>query len=225
MNHGTLRAVFLDVDGVLLDSLPQHLAICADKAREYGLHLRIPDVDSFRHMVAAGVKVSPMLEFFRALGFPEDAAAGATVDYGREFMKRYRPSTFPGIDTMLTRLREVGYSLGLVTANTAGNVEPALGEALRHFDPRCLFYTDSLPQPRGKAWCLEEGARILGVTPTACMFVGDQPADAEAARAAGAQFLGVTYGWGLPGNDASIRTVDSVEAIAEVLLGGNAHGS
>ena len=29
--------VFFDVDGVLLDSLPKHLAICADKAREYGV--------------------------------------------------------------------------------------------------------------------------------------------------------------------------------------------
>jgi len=223
MNRGTLRAVFLDVDGVLLDSLPQHLAICADKAREYGLHLQIPDVVTFRQMVAAGVKVSPMLEFFRAVGFPDDAAARATVDYGREFMTNYRPSTFPGIDAMLARLRGFGYSLGLVTANIAGNVEPALGEALRHFDPRCLFYAGSLPQPRGKAWCLAEGARILGIRPDACVFVGDQPADAVAARAAGAQFLGVAYGWGLPGNDASVRTVNSVEAIADALCGRSPH--
>ncbi|MGZ5267125.1 MAG: hypothetical protein ACXWCC_10055, partial [Caldimonas sp.] len=52
--------VFFDVDGVLLDSLPQHLAICSDKAREYGLRLSIPDVQGFRRLVAAGVKVSPM---------------------------------------------------------------------------------------------------------------------------------------------------------------------
>lgn len=219
MNRGALRAVFLDVDGVLLDSLPQHLAICADKAREYGLHLRIPEVDAFRHLVATGVKVSPMLDFFRAVGFPRDIAERAAADYEREFMERYRPAAFPGIDAMLARLRESGHTLGLVTANTASNVEPALGEALRHFDPRCLFYVDSLAQPRGKAWCLDEGARILGVALKACVFVGDQPADVAAARAAGCRFLGVTYGWGLSRGDGSMRTVDSVAAIADVLGG------
>lgn len=219
MNRGTLRAVFLDVDGVLLDSLPQHLAICADKALEYGLDLQIPDVGAFRRMVAGGVKVSPMLDFFRAVGFPRDLAERATADYEREFMQRYRPAAFPGIDAMLARLRAAGHSLGLVTANTAGNVEPALGDALRHFDPRCLFYASSLAQARDKAWCLRQGARILGITPDACVFVGDQPADAAAARAASCRFLGVTFGWGLSKGDASMQTVDSVEAIADVLTG------
>jgi phosphoglycolate phosphatase-like HAD superfamily hydrolase len=219
MSVGALRATFLDADGVLLDSLPQHLAICADKARQYGLPLRIPDVDGFRRMVAAGIKVSPMLEFFRAVGFPDDAAKKAAADYEREFAQRYRPAAFAGIDAMLARLRRSGQSLGLVTANTAANVEPALGRALRHFDPRCLFYVDSSVPAHDKAWCLDEGARILGIAPGDCMFVGDQPADAKAACAAGCRFLGVTYGWGLTGHDPSTQTVDSVEAIADVLVG------
>ncbi len=219
MNRAALRAVFLDVDGVLLDSLPQHLAICVDKAREYGLRLQTPDVAAFRRMVASGVKVSPMLEFFRAVGFPAEAANTAVADYEREFMQRYRPAAFAGIDAMLARLRGAGYALGLVTANTAANVEPALGAVLHHFDPRCLFYVDSFTPPRAKAWCLAEGARRLGVAPAACVFVGDQPADAAAAHAAGCGFLGVTYGWGLPEGGAALRTVSSVAGIAELLVG------
>jgi beta-phosphoglucomutase-like phosphatase (HAD superfamily) len=43
-----LQAVFFDVDGVLLDSLPQHLAFCRAKAEKYGLHLRIPTVEEFK---------------------------------------------------------------------------------------------------------------------------------------------------------------------------------
>jgi beta-phosphoglucomutase-like phosphatase (HAD superfamily) len=53
------RAVFFDVDGVLLDSLPQHLQICHDKAIEFGLKLKIPTVDQFRQLIRRGVKVSP----------------------------------------------------------------------------------------------------------------------------------------------------------------------
>jgi beta-phosphoglucomutase-like phosphatase (HAD superfamily) len=35
----SLAAVFFAVDGVLIDSLPQHLQICRDKAAELGLDL------------------------------------------------------------------------------------------------------------------------------------------------------------------------------------------
>ena len=45
------RAVFFDVDGVLVDSLPQHLQICHDKAIEFGLELKIPTVDEFRQRI------------------------------------------------------------------------------------------------------------------------------------------------------------------------------
>ncbi|TMH11966.1 MAG: hypothetical protein E6H65_07885, partial [Betaproteobacteria bacterium] len=101
--------------------------------------------------------------------------------------------------------------------NTAANVEPALGAAMRHFDPRCLFYFDRSPEAKSKAWCLSEGARVLGLAAGQCVFVGDQPADAAAARAAGVEFLGVSYGWGLPSGSSGIHMVDSVDAIAEAL--------
>jgi phosphoglycolate phosphatase len=211
------RAVFFDVDGVLLDSLPQHLAICADKAREFGLDLAIPDVPAFRRMIASGVSVSPMLNFFRAVGFPQAPAERATADYEREFMQCYRPQAFEGIDTMLQRLRAAGFSLGLVTANTAANVEPALGDSMRHFDPRCRFYVDSFEPPRGKAACLAEAARRLDLAPEAIVFVGDQPADARAARDAACVFLAVTYGWGFSRGDTA-GSVDSVDAITKALL-------
>jgi phosphoglycolate phosphatase-like HAD superfamily hydrolase len=218
MSSRKYRAVFFDVDGVLLDSLPQHLAICRDKAREYGLPIEIPDVPAFRRMVAAGTKVSPMFEFFRAVGFPENFAQQAVVAYEREFMQRYHPHPFAGIDRMLKRLDESGHALGLVTANTAANVEPALSEVLFRFDPRCRFYFDTSTQSRSKAWCLSEGARTLGLAAENCVFIGDQPADAAAARSAKWDFLGVSYGWGLLKDDSAALLVDSPEEVADAIL-------
>ena len=52
-----LEAVFFDIDGVLIDSLPEHLRICRDKAIEFGLKLKIPTVEEFREMVRRGTKV------------------------------------------------------------------------------------------------------------------------------------------------------------------------
>jgi N-acetyl-D-muramate 6-phosphate phosphatase len=155
------RAVFFDVDGVLVDSLPQHLQICHDKAIEFGLKLKIPTVDEFRQLIRRGTKVSPMRYFFLAVGFPEDFAARAVADYEREFIQRYRPKVFAGVSKMLKTLQTTGLKLGLVTSNTRANVVPALGNAVQYFEENCLFFFDRYPQPKTKSWCLAEGARLL----------------------------------------------------------------
>ena len=216
--QATLRAVFFDVDGVLVDSLPQHLQICRDKAIEFGLNLKIPSVDEFRQLVSQGTKVSPMRYFFLAVGFPEAFATRAVADYEKEFMQRYRPKAFAGVDKMLTTIRTAGLKIGLVTSNTRANVVPALGNAMQYFEESCLFFFDRYSEPRAKSWCLAEGAHLLGLDPQTCVYVGDQPADVTAARDAGLRFLGVTYGWSIFQNDNQCETASSVTEISAKLI-------
>lgn len=214
-----LAAVFFDVDGVLLDSLPQHLRFCADKAREYGLaDLRIPTAHEFKCLILRGVSVSPMLNFFRALGFPEPLAQKGVEDYEREFMSCYRPTLFPGVQILLQKLFEMGLPLGLVTSNTRENVEPALGNAMHFFDKRCLFYYEGLAARKDKAAHLRLGAEALGVAVRRCCYVGDQPADSVAAQAAGFRFLGVSYGWGFAENDSRVSVVNDIQSLALRIL-------
>lgn len=212
------KAVLLDVDGVLLDSLGPHLRMCADLATRYRLQdVRVPDAVAFRARVAGGLAVSPMRAFFHAVGFPAPMLDRAVDDYNAHFMQAYRPQPFAGIADMLARLAATGRMLGLVTANTRGNVVPALGAAMRFFDERALFFFDSFDPPWPKQACLAEAARRLGLQPGEGVFVGDQPADAEAARAAGWGFLGVSYGWGLLPDDRRWPMAHTVGQIADAL--------
>jgi len=211
------KVAFFDVDGVLLDSLPQHLRICRDKAIEFGLHLRIPTVEEFRDLVRRGTKVSPMRNFFLAVGFPENLVERAVADYEREFMRRYRPVTFAGVEKTLAALQKAGLKLGLVTSNTRANVVPALENSIRYFEPGCLFFFDGYPEPKTKQWCLTEGARVLDLRPLDCVYVGDQPADATAADQAGTAFLGVTYGWGITESDTQYEKARNLFEVTEKL--------
>jgi phosphoglycolate phosphatase len=208
----SVDSVFFDVDGVLIDSLPQHLQICRDKAIEFGLSIRIPTVVEFRAMVAQGVKISPMYYFFVAVGFPHHFAQRAVKDYERDFAEKYRPQLFEAAARTLALLHRKQIRLGLVTSNTRRNVLPILGDIATFFEPSCLFFFDDEALPKPKSWFLTKGSRLMGVGPERCLYVGDQPADAAAALEAHFQFLGVTYGWGILDSDKN----DTVNSVAEI---------
>ena len=213
-----IRAAFFDVDGVLVDSLGQHLRICEDMNKELGLGLTIPDAPQLKRRIRSGVRISPMKFFFLAVGFPESAAELADVQYQRVFMQRYTPLPFPGVDLMLAHLAANGVSLGLVTANVSSNVDLALGELLGRFDPRFRFTKDD-PRALSKADALKAAVHELELEPHEAIYVGDLDSDGTAARDAGVPFLGVTYGWGISTDDESVfRTAGDPSGIAEVVL-------
>jgi phosphoglycolate phosphatase-like HAD superfamily hydrolase len=212
-----LRAVFFDVDGVLLDSLPQHLAFCKMKANQYGLlEIQIPSIPEFRKLVTSGIPVSPMINFFLAVGFPPRLATEAVRDYEKEFAALFSPEPFPGVSDMLSRLSSAEFSLGLVTSNVKKNVEIPLSQFMHFFDDRCRFYFN--PSGSDKRGNLIRGAEVLELRPSSCVFVGDQPADAAAAHAAHFSFLGVAYGWGLSRGTSTEAMVDSVSEIAPAII-------
>lgn len=213
----TISLVIFDVDGVLLDSLAPHLRICRDLNDEYSLGLSIPGMDEFRRMVAHGIKVSPMEDFFKAVGFTEDQAKKADEYYKVNFMKRYAPKPFVGVDQMLAKLGATGQTLGIVTSNVRANVDDALGSSMRHFNADCIFTKEGGQSP-SKPEALKLCAEKLGVDPGRCLYVGDQPNDWKAARAAHVQFLGVTYGWGITGEATDFPTVNDVGELAEYLI-------
>ena len=212
-----IRLVLFDVDGVLLDSSGPHLQICRDKSREYGLDLAIPTEAEFRAMVKQGVVISPMVCLFKAVGFPDALAEKATDEYQRIFMTDYAPQPFAGVHEMLENLRRAGFMLGMVTSNVRSNVEGPLGASMALFRDDCIFTKDSAAD-FSKATAIEEAVRRCAVAKQETIYVGDQPADVQAAARAGVPFLGAAYGWGISRHQDGMRTVDTVDAITPAFL-------
>lgn len=208
-----LSVVVFDVDGVLLDSLEAHLQVCRDEASKLNLSIVIPGAGEFRRLVANGAVISPMVEFFHTVGFPERLAELADEHYRQEFARKYLVRPFAGVAEMLSQVVAMGMRLGIATSNTRAIVSSALGDLMRFFDARCI-YADDDAQRVSKAQALLECARNCGVKPEAVLYVGDQPRDFAAAQAAHAQFLGVTYGWGITSDEARFALVHSPGEIA-----------
>lgn len=212
-----IRLVLFDVDGVLLDSLGPHLQICQDKSREYGLDLAIPTEAELCAMIKHGVVISPMVCFFKAVGFPDHLAAKADDEYRRIFMTSYAPKPFAGVHDMLGELHRAGFMLGLVTANVRANVDGPLGASMALFRDDCIFTKDSSTDS-SKASAIEQAVRRCGVGKRETIYVGDQPADVQAAARAGVPFLGAAYGWGIARDEDGMPTVDTVDAITPAFL-------
>lgn len=207
-----LRVVLFDVDGVLLDSLTPHLKICEDKSKEYGLGLRIPDALEFKEMARSGTRISPMKFFFMAVGFPEEFAEKANRQYQEIFMRVYAPAPFPHVHSVLKALHEAGLKMGIVTSNVKANVVEALGESIGFFDPDCIYSKDNMAGP-SKSEAIVAAMIRFQVSPAETVYIGDQLADWEAAKAAGVNFLGATYGWGISEDDKGFPVVREVSDI------------
>lgn len=205
-----------DVDGVLLDSLPQHLQICKDKGEKDGLS--IPTAEEFREKVRQGTKISPMKYFFLAVGFLENDAARADEEYKANFNKDYHPEPFPHIYKMLDKLKSEGLRMGIATSNVRSNLDAVLDSETEFFHQDCIF-TKEDDRSLSKTDALLLAAKKLNVDITEILYVGDQPSDWTAAKEAHANFLGVTYGWGISQADKKkFPVVDDVMSIADYIL-------
>jgi phosphoglycolate phosphatase len=141
-----------------------------------------------------------------AAGFPSlpvearEAMVPAFLDaYERELARHGGP--FDGIEAMLSALEAGGSRWGIVT-NKPGYLAQALMPLLG-WDRRCavLVGGDTLPVRKPNPEPLLHAARMLGVDPTACAYVGDDERDIVAARAAGMPSVVALWGYRLDGDD------------------------
>jgi putative hydrolase of the HAD superfamily len=113
--------------------------------------------------------------------FNDRLGSALTID---EYIDSIRFEVVPGAVAALERLRALGLSLAVV-----GNWDFSLHERLAETRLGGFFATvvhaARKPDPAGLLLALQR----LGVRPDRALHVGDEPADEEAARAAGMRFL------------------------------------
>lgn len=218
-----IRAVAFDLDGTLVDSLPD----LADAAAAMLARLGLPPVTEARVRAFVGDGVARLVERLLAgsregVADPADAARGIelfTEHYAAHVCRRSRP--YPGVAAGLRRLADGGFGLACVT-NKPERFAAALLTALdlRHHIP-VLVGGDTLAVRKPQAEPLLHAAARLGVAPGSLLMVGDSDVDVRCARAAGCPVVCVPYGYRAPGPEADLGAdaiVSSIDALAATLL-------
>lgn len=189
--------VLIDVDGTLVDSVPD-LAWCVDEMmRQLGLPER--GEASVRHWVGNGVPRLVERALLNHLdGMPDKALFDRAYPI---FLELYAENTsrrsrlYPGVDEGLAYLQSEGFRLGCVTNKATQFTLPLLKDMGIHDLFEIVIAGDTLEKKKPDPMPLLYAAEQLGVTPGQSLMLGDSKSDVKAARAAGFRIICMSYGY------------------------------
>ncbi len=187
------RAVLFDLDGTLLDTAPDFIAVVQAMRSAHGLTAlepqRIRDVVSggARAMVATAFDAEPDSPAFEALRL--------------DFLERYQQACavltrpFDGIPELLADIEAAHLRWGVATNKPVRFAAPIMQQL--GLAERCavLVCPDHVAQSKPAPDMLLLACEQLQLEPRATLFVGDDARDIEAGRAAGCRTVAVSYGY------------------------------
>ena len=210
------RMVLIDVDGTLVDSVPD-LAYCVDELMK-ALGRPVHGEAKVRNWVGNGVERLVRRALIGQLdGEPpdEDYACAYPIFlelYGENTSKRSR--LYPGIREGIDWLKSQGYLLGCVTNKAAQFTLPLLRDLGVRDDFGIVVAGDTLPVKKPDPAPLLHAALHFGVSAAESLMVGDSVSDVKAARAAGFQIVCMSYGYN---HGVDIRTAEP-DAVIDSLV-------
>jgi len=214
--------VLIDVDGTLVDSVPD-LAYCVDEmTRQLGLPER--GAEAVRQWVGNGVERLVRRALVNQLdGEPEEELFQRAYPI---FLELYAENTskrshlYPGVREGLDWLKAQGFKMGCVTNKAAQFTIPLLKDLGIHDEFASIVCGDSLPEKKPHPMPLLHSAEFFGVKPENALMIGDSISDVKAARAAGFKIVCMSYGYnhGVDIRDAKPDAViDSMAQFPEVI--------
>ena len=211
-----VRAAIIDLDGTMLDTIPDfHVAINGMRAE---LDLAPISQDQIALMVGKGSE-----NLIRSvLGLDWDAArVEAHFETAMDAYQRHYLSIngnfsalYPGVIEGLTAMKTQGLRLACVTNKPIAFTTPLL--KLKGLDGffDVVYGGDSLPRKKPDPLPLQTVCADFGLAPAQVVAVGDSSNDAQAARAAGCPVLTVPYGYN---HGEAIHKTDSDGIVATLL--------
>ena len=212
------KLVMIDVDGTLVDSVPD-LAYCVDQMM-ISLGRPARGEERVRHWVGNGV---PRL-VERALtgeldGFPSQQAFDKAYPI---FLDLYaqnssvRSTLYEGVIEGLDYLKSKGYLLGCVT-NKAEQFTLPLLKSLGIIDYFGIVISgDTLEKKKPDPLPLIHGANFFNIKPNECLMLGDSVSDVKAARAASFQIICMSYGYNHGNNIADENPDLVIDSMAQL---------
>lgn len=208
-----VKAVTIDLDGTLLDTIPD-LAAAANMMLE---ELSRPTLDVTRIRTFVGKGIPRLVE--RALAGAIDGTADPELSqralpiYERCYagVNGRHTTIYPGVMEGLDELQARGFPLACITNKSERFTLPLLDRMNLSAYFSEVVAGDTLPKKKPDPLPLLHVCGKFGITPRDMLMIGDSLNDAQAARAAGCPVFCVTYGYN-EGQDVRELDIDAIVA-------------
>lgn len=207
LDSGGCSAVLFDLDGTLIDTAPDMVAVLQAMQQDRG---RTPVTYELGRAYVSNGAVGLL-----RLGFPD--ADEAEVEALRpEYLSRYldrvsaTSTLFPGLDVLVDQLDENSRPWGVVTNKPHHLTEPLMAALELLERAACCVSGDTLPQRKPDPAPLHHACAVAGIDATTSIYVGDSSRDIEAGRAAGMVTVAAAYGYITPDDDAATWNADVI---------------
>lgn len=194
-----IQAVLFDLDGTLLDTVPDLVYALNRLRQEYSM-ADLP-VSAIRPMASLGSKAMIKL----ALGMDENHPEYKSLrEYFLALYTKHLADTtnfFPQMEMVLEHLDASRIPWGIVTNKLTRHTEPLLKALQIDHRPACLVCGDSLSTFKPDPAPILHACQLLKYAPQDCLYVGDALTDVTASKAAGTKSLVALYGYIGPDED------------------------
>lgn len=185
------QAVIFDLDGTLVNSLPDIAAAMNRSLRRFGL----PEWPEDAYKFKVGNGVFRLTE--RAVGEHTGQTEAVLRTYMADYAENCRVNSYayPGLNELLLALNQRGVLSCVLSNKDQGDVE----SVIRYYFPQIEFAAlrgrvDGVPLKPDPAGALLI-AKDLGLSPDDFLYVGDTGTDMACGAAAGMETVGVLWGF------------------------------
>ncbi|WP_296255306.1 MULTISPECIES: N-acetylmuramic acid 6-phosphate phosphatase MupP [unclassified Pseudomonas] len=188
-----LKAVLFDMDGTLLDTAPDFIAICQAMLIERGF---APVADKLiRDEISGGAKAMVSAAFAMSPNEPQFETLRL------EFLERYQKDCavhsrlFEGMEQLLTDIEKAKLIWGVVTNKPVRFAQPIMEQLGLAERSALLICPDHVSKSKPDPEPLLLACKMLDLDPASVLFVGDDLRDIESGRGAGTRTAAVRYGY------------------------------
>ncbi len=214
--HCTIRAAIIDLDGTMLDTVPDFQVALNHMRAE----LDLAPISQAQIAVMVGKGSENLIRAVLALDFDAAGVArrfdAALASYQRHYLdvNGRHCTLYPEVREGLRALREAGLRLACVTNKPIAFAMPLLAQmGLAPFF-EIVYGGDSLARKKPDPLPLLTVCADFALAPREVVAIGDSSNDAEAARAAGCFVLTVPYGYN---HGRAIQETDSDGIVTSLL--------
>jgi N-acetyl-D-muramate 6-phosphate phosphatase len=187
------RLVLFDLDGTLVDTA-QDLAAAVNRCRRRR-GLPPTPLEELRPWTSHGAR--GMIQCAFGIG-PEDEGY---EELRTEFLDNYAQALcvhsrlYPGVEQALAAIEASNQRWGVVTNKAARFTEPLMRALGLERRAACVVSGDTVARPKPDPAPILYALSRCSVQPPECVYIGDDPRDVQAGRAAGVRTVAAAYGY------------------------------